>query len=261
MIRSSHMVVLSAIAALAAPLAARAQTTISEDFTGTGTNNSWWYFNGACLTAGSAQAAGSEPSGGSGGKLPGCVAIGQGGQGPLYYQEPLVGGVNGVGSNTQTLPDPAGQGALRFTNGWPGGYAQNGAILSTAPFPTGQGVAITFKTVTYRGNSGGGDNDGADGISFYLMDAGALNTGGINGVSNGDGNGIGAWGGSLGYTCSNANPPYNGLVGAYLAVGIDEYGNFLNGANFMPSYTGNNPIWGDNTALGYGYRQIGRAHV
>ncbi|HWX68987.1 MAG TPA: PilC/PilY family type IV pilus protein [Steroidobacteraceae bacterium] len=254
MIRSSHMVVLSAIAALAAPLAARAQTTISEDFTGTGTNNSWWYFNGACLTAGSAQAAGSEPSGGSGGKLPGCVAIGQGGQGPLYYQEPLVGGVNGVGSNTQTLPDPAGQGALRFTNGWPGGYAQNGAILSTAPFPTGQGVAITFKTVTYRGNSGGGDNDGADGISFYLMDAGALNTGGINGVSNGDGNGIGAWGGSLGYTCSNANPPYNGLVGAYLAVGIDEYGNFLNGANFMPSYTGNNPIWGDNTALGYGYR-------
>src|SRR5215469_14999445 len=55
-------------------------------------------------------------------------------------------------------------------------------------------------------------------------------------------------------TCSNANPPYNGLIGAYLAVGIDEYGNFLNGASFMPGYTGNNPIWGDNTALGYGYR-------
>jgi type IV pilus assembly protein PilY1 len=255
MIRSSHMVVLSAIAALAAPLAARAQTTISEDFTGTSTNNSWWYFNGACLTAGSVQAAGAEPSGGTGGKLPGCVAIGQGGQGPLYYQEPLVGGVNGVGTNTQTLPDPAGQGALRFTNGWPGGYAQNGAILSTAPFPTGQGVAITFKTVTYRGDSGGsGDHDGADGISFYLMDAAALNTSTINGVGNGNGNGIGAWGGSLGYSCSNANRPYNGLVGAYLAVGIDEYGNFLNGASFMPNYTGPNPIWGDNSALGYGYR-------
>ncbi|MGN6451614.1 MAG: hypothetical protein ACTHL7_00845, partial [Steroidobacteraceae bacterium] len=254
MIRSSQMVVLSAIAALAAPLGAQAQMTISEDFTGTSTNNSWWYFNGACLTAGSGQAAGSEPSAASAGQLPGCAAIGQGGQGPLYYNEPLVGGANGVAGNAQTLPDPAGQGALRFTNGSPGGYAQNGAILSTTPFPTGQGVSITFKTVTYRGDSGGGDNDGADGISFYLMDATALDTTGINGVGNGNGNGIGAWGGSLGYSCSNANPPYNGLVGAYLAVGIDEYGNFLNGASFMPNYTGNNPIWGDNSALGYGYR-------
>jgi len=254
MIRSPATFVVTAIVALAAPLAARAQTTVSEDFSGTSTNNSWWYFNGACLTAADQTAKGSEPTGNKGGQLPGCVAIGQGGNGPLYYNEPLVGGVNGVGTNTQTLPDPAGQGALRFTNGWPGGYAQNGAILSTTPFPTGQGVAVTFKTVTYRGNSGGADNDGADGISFYLMDAAALNTNTINGVGNGDGNGIGAWGGSLGYTCSNANPPYNGLVGAYLAVGIDEYGNFLNGANFMSNYTGNNPISGDNTALGYGYR-------
>jgi len=251
--RSNSMVALVALA-LAASSAARAQTTVSEDFTGTSTTNSWWYFNGACLTAGSALADGSEPKPSKAGQLPGCVAIGQGGSGPLYYNEPLVGGVNGVNTNTQTLPDPAGQGALRFTNGWPGGYAQNGAIVSTAPFPTGQGVSVTFKTVTYRGNSGGGDNDGADGMSFYLMDASALDATTINGVGNGDGNGIGAWGGSLGYTCSNANPPYNGLMGAYLAVGIDEFGNFLNGANFMPAYTGNNPIWGDNTALGYGYR-------
>jgi type IV pilus assembly protein PilY1 len=250
--RSNSMVALAALA-LAASFAARAQT-ISEDFTGTSTTNSWWYFNGACLTAGSAQAAGSEPKAKKGGQLPGCAAIGAGGSGPLYYNEPLVGGVNGVNTNTQTLPDPVGQGALRFTNGWPGGYAQNGAIVSTLPFPTGQGVSVTFKTVTYRGNSGGGDNDGADGMSFYLMDASALDDTSINGIGNGDGNGIGAWGGSLGYTCSNANPPFNGLIGAYLAVGIDEYGNFLNGANFMPGYTGSNPISGDNTALGYGYR-------
>ena len=221
---NSSLVTLAALVALAASVAAPAQTTVSEDFTGTSTNNSWWYFNGACLTAGSAQAAGSEPSGATPGRLPGCAAIGQGGSGPLYYNQPLVGGVNGVNTNTQTLPDPSGQGALRFTNGWPGGYAQNGAIVSTVPFPTGQGVSVTFKTVTYRGDSGGGDNDGADGMSFYLMDASALITSTINGVGNGDGNGIGAWGGSLGYSCSNANPPYNGLVGAYLAVGIDEYG-------------------------------------
>jgi type IV pilus assembly protein PilY1 len=252
--RSNSMVTLAALMAVGASFAAHAQTTVSEDFTGTSTTNNWWYFNGACLTAGSSQAGGHEPTGNSQGQLPGCAAIGQGGGGPLYYNEPLVGGVNGVNTNTQTLPDPAGQGALRFTNGWPGGYAQNGAIVSTAPFPTGQGVSITFKTVTYRGDQGGGDNDGADGMSFYLMDASTLNTSGINGVGSGDGNGIGSWGGSLGYTCSNANRPYNGLIGAYLAVGIDEYGNFLNGANFMPGYTGNNPIWGDNSALGYGYR-------
>ena len=34
----------------------------------------------------------------------------------------------------------------------------------------GPGVQITFKTVTYRGDSGGAGGDGADGISFYLMD-------------------------------------------------------------------------------------------
>ena len=243
--------ILLAVVALTASLAVRAQTPVTEDFTGTTTTNQWWFFNGACLTAGSS--VGAEPNSGTF-LMPGCVAIGQGGAGPLYYNEPLVGGVSGVASNTQSLPDPAGQGALRFTNGWPGGYSQNGAIVSTVPFATNQGVAITFKTVSYRGDSGGGDNDGADGMSFYLMDASQLNTAEINGVGNGDGNGIGSWGGSLGYTCSNSNPPYNGLVGAYLAVGIDEYGNFLNGVNFMPGYTGSNPIWGDNTSLGYGYR-------
>src|SRR6267154_5607066 len=86
------------------------------------------------------------------------------------------------------------------------------------------------------------------------MDARQLNTSTITGTSSGDGNGIGSWGGSLGYTCSNANPPYNGLVGAYLGLGIDEYGNFLNGATWFPGYFGQNPATADNSALGYGYR-------
>ena len=68
-------------------------------------------------------------------------------------------------------------------------------------------------------------------------------------------NGIGSWGGSLGYTCSNANPPYDGLVGAYLGLGIDEFGNFINGVNFVSGYTAPTGVsaTGDNTALGYGY--------
>ncbi|MBV8496908.1 MAG: pilus assembly protein PilY, partial [Gammaproteobacteria bacterium] len=238
---------LAALLALTLPLAAQAQSSVAEDFTGTSTTNPWYFFNGACLTAGTV--AGAEPVSGVGGQVPGCVSIGA-----SYYGEPLVGGQNGVAGNAQTLPDPVGSGALRFTNGAPGGFAQNGAIVSTIPFSTAQGVAITFKTVTYRGNSGGAGTDGADGISFYLMDASQLNTATIDGTSKGDGNGLGSWGGSLGYTCSNANPPYNGLIGGYVAVGIDEYGNFLNGVNLMPGYLGPNIPTGDNTALGYGYK-------
>ena len=249
----------AALLALAAPLAAPAQTPVSEDFTSTTTSNPWYFFNGACLTAGTAT--GVEPTPTSMGQMPGCSTIAA-----SYYNktagEILVGGWNGVawngsGPNTSTLPDPNGRGALRFTNGAPFGFSENGAIVSTIPFPTGQGVSVTFKTIAYRGNSGGigagfSYNDGADGISFYLLDATMLNVADITGVASGDGNGIGSWGGSLGYSCSNANPPYNGLVGAYLGLGIDEYGNFLNGVNLVSGYTGTNTASGDNSAYGYG---------
>jgi len=132
--------------------------------------------------------------------------------------------------NTQTQfgltsnKDAVGSGALRLTNGTPA-YQQNGAIISNTPFPAGEGIQVTFTTYTYGGDNSGGH--GADGIGFYLL----------NGSQTPN---IGAWGGSLGYTCSNQNPPYDGMVGAYLGLGIDEYGNFLN--------------QGDNTAAGYGYQ-------
>jgi type IV pilus assembly protein PilY1 len=221
--------------ALAASLAtaAHAQGVVSEDFTSAKTDNAWYFFNGACLTASTA-AAGTSP-----GQIPGCTAIKS-----TYYNENLTGGANGTSGGNETLPDTAGNGALRFTNGYitdsTGGYRQNGAIVSSDTFPTGQGVQITFKTVTYRGDSGGAGGDGADGISFYLMD-GAQPAG------------IGAWGGSLGYSCSNSNDPHDGLVGAYIGLGIDEYGNFLNGTTNMSGFTANTAS-GDNSALGYGYK-------
>ena len=239
--RNSFITVLAGLVALAAPLAVEAQAALSEDFTGASTTGSWYFFNGACLTAGSAT--GVVPTGGTGGQVPGCTTIKN-----SYYGENLVGGFNG------TFPDPVGKGALRFTNGFPGGYHQNGGIVSTTPFPTGQGISVTFKTITYLGDSGGAGGDGADGISFYLMDASQLNTSTIDGTAKGDGNGLGSWGGSLGYTCSNANQPYNGLIGAYLGLGIDEYGNFLNGSSLMAGYAGTNSATGDNSALGYGYK-------
>jgi len=206
------------------PCAAWAQVTVVDDFTQNRAAVSWKAFNGACLTAGDGS-----------GSVPACVGL-------PYYTEPLVGGASGM------LPDPVGQGALRFTNGFPGGYNQNGAIVLNPlnAFPSNSGVQVTFTTVTYRGNSFGVAGDGADCINFFLMDA----------TQPPD---LGAFGGSLGYTCSNQNNDptlradgtprgYDGLVGAYVGLGIDEFGNFLNGSNPLTGYNG------DNTASGYGYQ-------
>jgi len=218
---------------VAGPVASRAQSNVSEDFTHPTTTNSWYFFNGACLTAGTGTSVGANP-----GTVPSCLSIAG-----SYYKETLVGGEKGfLGSAAApATADSDGNGALRFTNGYPGGYHQNGAIVSAGtPFPTGAGVQVTFKTVTYKGDSKGAAGDGADGISFYLMDGSKPA-------------GIGAWGGSLGYSCSNSNSPYDGLVGGYIGLGIDEYGNFLNGTSNTLGETGTSAT-SDNTATGGGYQ-------
>jgi type IV pilus assembly protein PilY1 len=199
----------------ALPIAALGQTVVSDNFTGASSSNAWQPFLGACLTAGDGT-----------GSIPACI-------GDAYY-----GAQAQVGGFTGALPDPVGNGALRFTNGRPNGYGQAGGIISGFTFPLGQGLQVTFTTMTYRGDSGGGGHDGADGIGFFLID-GAYTP-----------YDLGAFGGSLGYTCSNVNNDpklhpdgtqrsFDGLQRAYLGLGIDEYGNFLN--------------QGDNTATGYGY--------
>lgn len=221
---SSAIVVL----ALAVPAGAWAQTqlTIQDDFTQAAAQNNWVTYDGACLTAGNGT-----------GSVPACVGL-------PYYQS--QGPQTWVGGTTGTLPDTAGNGALRLTNGCgPGncdgsfqhGFRQAGGIVSNFTFNAGTGVNVIFKTVTYTGDSGGGGRDGADGMSFFLTEA----------TSPYD---MGAFGGSLGYTCSNQNNDgtlradgtprqFDGLRRGYLGLGIDEYGNFLN--------------QGDNTATGYGY--------
>ena len=200
-------------------LPASAQTTYTENFTNPTTTNSWFFLNGACLTAGTTSTTAAAN--------PACVGL-------AYY--PGKGDNNLKGGATGILPDPTARGALRFTNS----YNENGAILSNFNFPlSSQGLAVSFTTVTYEGDSGGGGHDGADGISFFLQDASYVAD-------------VGAFGGSLAYTCSNANNDgtlsvvtgrprgYDGINGGYIGLGIDEYGNFLN--------------QGDNTASGYGYQ-------
>jgi type IV pilus assembly protein PilY1 len=221
--RASLWGVLAAVATAVYCSGAAAQVLIQDDFTAANDSNDWKTFNGACLTAGDGT-----------GKIPKCVGL------PYYAGQTLNGGLTG------TLPDTAGNGALRFTNGnnngstsFANGGNQAGGIISNFTFPTGAGLSVIFKTVTYRGNSGGAGGDGADGIGFFLMDGA---------VTPYD---TGAFGGSLGYTCSNSNNDpttradgsvrgYDGLAGGYLGLGIDEYGNFLN--------------QGDNTATGFGYQ-------
>ena len=232
---AAPIAVLAGAFAMAFCSSASAQLLIQDDFTKGSDANSWKTFNGACLTAGNGT-----------GTIPACVGL------PYYAGQTLWGG------NSGTLPDPVGSGALRFTNGnntgsgFANGYNQAGSVISNFTFPTGAGIQITFKTVTYRGNSGGAGGDGADGISFFLMDGAypPYDTG--------------AFGGSLGYTCSNANNDptvrsdgttrgYDGLAGGYLGLGIDEYGNFLNGVVNTLGEAGTTAS-GDNTASGGGYQ-------
>ncbi len=230
LIRIGKLGCLHTLAAFAAimPVLSVAQNVISEDFTGTTINNSWTAINGACLTAGAA----------SNGSIPSCVGlpyyINNGDSYQVGGQFGFLGNASAPSSNANQSPDALGSGALRLTNGSPF-YHESGAIVSTAPFNASSGVQVTFKTVAYAGDSGGTGGDGADGISFFLLDASQY-TGG-SGL-------LGSWGGSLGYTCSNQNPPYTGQVGAYIGLGMDEYGNFLNGG--MNGSGGYN----DNTATG-----------
>ena len=243
---------LAALALAVLPTLAFGQEIIDDSFTGVAASLNWKAFNGACLTAGN-----------NTGTVPACVGL-------AYYQ-----GQTQVGGYTGTLPDPSGHGALRFNNGYAAGspsgnfdygFNQAGSIISNFTYPTTEGLQITFTTMTYEGNSYGiggvfNANDGADGISFFLVDDSVLSSLGLTGPYD-----TGAFGGSLGYTCSNTNDDpttrpidgstrgYDGLIGAYLGLGIDEFGNFLNGENNLtPCPTGAcQPGTGDNTATGYG---------
>jgi type IV pilus assembly protein PilY1 len=241
-----------ALAVLVGALASspgQAQTIYTENFTDATTTNSWYFFNGACLTAGTSASTTSP------GTVPGCATVWSNYYSLAQNTDPyLVGGNLGY-LGTSTAPssgatqtaDPIGSGALRFTNGKPYGHQERGAIVSANTFNSGSGIQVTFKTVTYWGDGGGPGGDGADGISFFLMNGNTAPTA------------IGATGGSLGYSCTNeaGNVPYDGLTNAYIGLGIDEYGNFLNGAHLVSGYTGSNTVNGangDNTASGYGYK-------
>jgi type IV pilus assembly protein PilY1 len=222
------------------PAAAHAQTTsactstnLAENFTGATTNCNWYIIGGACLTAGST-ASGSSGNGTTAGQPPACAT------------DPYYSGVTLVGGDTGSLPDTVtAGGALRLTNDT---NDESGAIISSTTFNSlaSTGLQVTFTTETYEGDSGGTNSDGADGISFFLQDASVATPT------------LGDFGGSLGYTCSNQNDSagqgYDGMIGGYIGLGIDEFGNFLNGTTITNSDgTTTFSSGADNTSSGYGY--------
>jgi len=112
------------------------------------------------------------------------------------------------GHHVGTPIDANGAGYLRLTSN--ANYEKGFAISNPdVNFPSTNGLKVEFEYFIYGGT-------GADGISFFLFDAD------VNPFV------IGSFGGSLGYA-QTTNPVLTpGVSGGYLAVGLDEYGNFSN---------------------------------
>ena len=256
--------------------AAGSTSSIVESVQGKKLTADWQAFGGACLTA-----ATKTQTDANGSKVPGCVGLpyytskssklvgGVNGR--------LGGAAAGVAIGSE-IPDAVGFGALRLTNGDFEAYAEKydwlkvknvqsagfngqnefGAVVSNFTIDAKEGVDIRFDAVAYGGNkyesdtsdgnlgallkhpSGGGR--GADGMSFFLAD-------GAGPVS------VGAKGGSLGYSCSNiagnaaisggaiGQLASDGVRNAYLGLGIDEYGNFVNKEDATGTGAPNKGYW------------------
>ncbi len=112
-----------------------------------------------------------------------------------------------TGSPTGGIPvcpggatDQPGSGTLQLTDN---GNSESGYVISNNPIVAKDGAHISFTMAQYDAKQSQGR--GGDGISFFLVDGSIPNpTAGNNG-------------GALGY---------QGLQGAILGIGFDEYGNF-----------------------------------
>jgi hypothetical protein len=96
------------------------------------------------------------------------------------------------------------------------GYAYN-----RTAFPSGDGLTFTFDYAAW-----GGVGNGADGLAFVLFDGATTDAQFQPGPA----------GGALGYTPCATQP---GLSNAYMAVGLDEFGNFANTGICQQSGAGN----------------------
>ncbi|MFE5772858.1 hypothetical protein ACFQ7O_31385 [Streptomyces sp. NPDC056485] len=105
-----------------------------------------------------------------------------------------------------------GDGWMRLTSAATG---QAGTWKTNDSFSSGLGIVAEFTYATYGGTAFEGKR--GDGMSFYLTDGAAAN-------------GVGGTGGALGYACTmiagTLCSAKSGVPGAYLGIGLDEFGNF-----------------------------------
>ncbi|MDR2222466.1 MAG: hypothetical protein LBE34_06975 [Flavobacteriaceae bacterium] len=116
--------------------------------------------------------------------------------------------------------DPVGSGWLRLTSDE---MKQKGYAIIDESFPSNRGILIDFEYKTWR-RKNGIISSGGDGISVFLFDA-KYNASNFK---------LGNYGGSLGYGPGNK---LTGVTGGYIAVGLDEFGNFVGSANNKPKGT------------------------
>jgi autotransporter-associated beta strand protein len=126
----------------------------------------------------------------------------------------------GNGVYTPTLTNTSSGLTLTTSVGNEATYAYDTSSFASANAT----IAAKF---TYSASSGTAQP--ADGITFFLADAAAIGSSGFS---------PGAYGGSLGYAqkttagtggVSGGSTNINGMVGGYLGLGIDEFGNYSNG--------------------------------
>lgn len=139
-------------------------------------------------------------------------------QNPFLTARPFVSASSGGLPGNPGTPDADGSGALRLTNNT---TSQASFVIYNQPLSANNGLSITFDLFSY-----GGTVPGADGISFFLID-GSTNP-----------STAGAPGGSLGYSGDGSTP---GIVGGFLGIGFDEFGNFSNSTYGAGGIAGTSP--------------------
>ncbi|MFI5866322.1 hypothetical protein [Streptomyces sp. NPDC051546] len=119
-----------------------------------------------------------------------------------------------LGGTSGNASYPDGGGWLRLTSASSG---QAGTWKLKDSFPSSLGILAEFSYAGYGGTAFEGKR--GDGLSFYLADGAAAD-------------GVGPSGGSLGYACTGAADlcAVAGVPGAYLGIGLDEFGNFSSSA-------------------------------
>ena len=144
---------LALMGGLLMPLGVLAQLVIQDNLNGASSSYPWQSFGSACLTAGN-----------NTGSIPSCTA-----------------------RDRIKVADPVGEGALRLTDNrkWDAGW-----LVSKFALPSNEGLEVTWTSVAYDGDDFSGH--GADGLSFFLIDASSVTR--IDATLP-----LGAGGGSLGY--------------------------------------------------------------